>query len=71
MNEQPAIQWHVAVMKARGRDVEMFLSGLFVDSSGHWLGASPDQLVFDRCETPSHNLLEVKCPKAARANLMI
>ncbi|KAK8771472.1 hypothetical protein V5799_025292 [Amblyomma americanum] len=61
-NEHPAVQRYVAVMKARGHDVEAFWSGLVVDPSCPWLGASPDRLIFDPCETPSHGLLEVKCP---------
>ncbi|XP_077497958.1 uncharacterized protein LOC144108650 [Amblyomma americanum] len=73
-NEQPAVQRYVAVMKARGHDVEAFRSGLVVDPSFSvlerhpplqqcpWLGASPDRLLFDPCEIPSYGLLEVKCP---------
>ncbi|XP_077508760.1 uncharacterized protein LOC144120231 [Amblyomma americanum] len=62
-NEQPAVQRYVAVMKTRGHDVEAFRSGLVVDPSCPWLGASPDRLLFDPwCEIPSHGLLEVKCP---------
>ncbi|XP_077503333.1 uncharacterized protein LOC144113855 isoform X2 [Amblyomma americanum] len=61
-NEQPAVQRYVAVMKARDHDVEALRSGLVVDPSCPWLGASPDSLIFNPCETPSHGLLEVKCP---------
>ncbi|XP_077495935.1 uncharacterized protein LOC144106858 [Amblyomma americanum] len=61
-NEQSVVQRYMAVMKARGHDVEALRSGFVVDPSCPWLGASPDRLIFDSCETPSHGLLEVKCP---------
>ncbi|XP_077511978.1 uncharacterized protein LOC144122877 [Amblyomma americanum] len=65
-NQQPAVQRYVAVMKARGHDVEDFRSGLVVDPSYTWLGASPNKLLFDPCEIPSHGLLEVKCPYSSK-----
>ncbi|XP_077484236.1 uncharacterized protein LOC144094187 [Amblyomma americanum] len=61
-SEQPAVQRYMAVMKVKGHDVEAFRRGLVVDPSCPWLRASPDRLLFDQCEIPSHGLLEVKCP---------
>lgn len=42
--------------------MEAFPSGLLVDPSCPWLGASPDRLIFDPTEASVHGLLEVKCP---------
>lgn len=61
-NEQAAVYRYISAMRTRGRDVEAFQSGLLVDSSCHWLGASPDRFIFDPAETQVHGLLEVKCP---------
>ncbi|KAH7980195.1 hypothetical protein HPB49_013731 [Dermacentor silvarum] len=50
-NEQAAVYRYISAMRTRGRDVEAFQSGLLVDSSCHWLGASPDRFIFDPAET--------------------
>ncbi|XP_017295491.3 uncharacterized protein LOC108250224 isoform X2 [Kryptolebias marmoratus] len=36
--------------------------GLVIHPEAPWLGASPDDLVFDPRETPSFGLVEIKCP---------
>ncbi|KAL1479807.1 hypothetical protein MTO96_051564 [Rhipicephalus appendiculatus] len=61
-NEQGAVQRYISTLRTRGHNVEVFRSGLIVEPSCPWLGASPDRLVFDPAETPPHGILEVKCP---------
>ncbi|KAL1419421.1 hypothetical protein MTO96_005156 [Rhipicephalus appendiculatus] len=61
-NEQGAVQRYISTLRTRDHNAEVFRSGLIVEPSCPWLGASPDRLVFHPAETPPHGILEVKCP---------
>ena len=63
MHEATAMDDYVAAMHRLGnRDLCAFQVGLCIHPEHNCLGASPDRMVYDPSATPSHGLLEVKCP---------
>ncbi|KAM7282328.1 hypothetical protein ISCGN_002478 [Ixodes scapularis] len=60
--EPHAVMHYEKTLRSRGHQIQTTCSGLMVNPSSPWLGASPDRRVFDPAETPPHGVVEVKCP---------
>ncbi|CAN8017460.1 unnamed protein product [Ixodes persulcatus] len=59
-NEPVAADRYASVLKSAGHVVSLQHSGLVINPSCPWLGASPDRFVYDP-EERSYGTLEIKC----------
>ena len=66
-NESIAKDKYVCVMNFRlNRNVQVRETGIVIQPSLPWLGASPDGIVIDNSHSPEIGLIDIKCPYTKR-----